>query len=172
MDSDLIRRAQGGDEQALAELLKKHYSFIVKYVWKMSGDEQLAYDVTQDTLIKTIQKINQYNHRSKFSTWLIQIATHTYLDYKRKQKRKYELDEKLRKEYPRSPVSLESDWHEVQEALWKLEDEHRIPLVLKHYYGYEYTDIAKMTRVKVGTVKSRVHYGLENLRKELRTDDK
>ncbi|MBN9655685.1 RNA polymerase sigma factor SigY [Halobacillus sp. GSS1] len=172
MDSDLIRRAQGGEEQALAELLKKHYSFIVKYVWQMSGDEQLAYDVTQDTLIKTIQKINQYNHRSKFSTWLIQIATHTYLDYKRKQKRKYELDEKLRKEFPRSSVSSASDWHEVQEALWKLEEEHRIPLVLKHYYGYEYTDIAKMTKVKVGTVKSRVHYGLENLRKELRTDDK
>ncbi|REJ08644.1 RNA polymerase sigma factor SigY [Halobacillus trueperi] len=172
MDSDLIRRAQDGDEQALAELLKKHYSFIVKYVWKMSGDEQLAYDVTQDALTKAIQKINQFNHRSKFSTWLIQIATHTYLDYKRKQKKKNELDEKLRKEFLHSPVSFPSDWHEVQEALWKLEDEHRIPLVLKHYYGYDYKDIAKMTKVKVGTVKSRVHYGLENLRKELRTDDR
>ncbi|WLR47807.1 RNA polymerase sigma factor SigY [Halobacillus litoralis] len=172
MDSDLIRRAQDGDEHALAELLKKYYSFIVKYIWKMSGDEQLAYDVTQDTLIKTIQKINQFNHRSKFSTWLIQIATHTYLDYKRKQKRKYELDEKLRKEFAPSPVSLSSDWHEVQEALWKLEDDHRIPLVLKHYYGYDYKDIAKMTKAKVGTVKSRVHYGLEYLRKELKTDDR
>ncbi|WP_258871001.1 sigma-70 family RNA polymerase sigma factor, partial [Halobacillus trueperi] len=106
MDSDLIRRAQDGNEQALAELLKKHYSFIVKYVWKMSGDEQLAYDVTQDVLIKAIQKINQFNHRSKFSTWLIQMATHTYLDYKRKQKKKKELDEKLRKEFPHSPVSF------------------------------------------------------------------
>ncbi|MYL50987.1 RNA polymerase sigma factor SigY [Halobacillus litoralis] len=172
MDSDLIRRAQDGEDQALAELLKKHYSFIVKYVWKMSGDEQLAYDVTQDVLIKAIQKINQFNHRSKFSTWLIQIATHTYLDYKRKQKKKDKLDEKLRKEFPRSSVSFPSDWHEVQEALWKLEDEHRIPLILKHYYGYDYKDIAKMTKLKVGTVKSRVHYGLENLRKELRTDDR
>ncbi|WP_258871006.1 sigma factor-like helix-turn-helix DNA-binding protein [Halobacillus trueperi] len=43
---------------------------------------------------------------------------------------------------------------------------------MKHYYGYDYKDIAKMTKVKVGTVKSRVHYGLENLRKELRTDDR
>lgn len=172
MDSDLIRRAQDGDKQALAELLKKHYSFIVKYVWKMSGDEQIAYDVTQDTLIKTIQKINQFNHRSRFSTWLIQIATHTYLDYKRKQKRKHELDEKMRKEFSHASVSFPSDWHEIQEALWKLGDDHRIPLVLKHYYGYDYKDIAEMTKVKVGTVKSRVHYGLVNLRKELRTDDR
>lgn len=169
MNSELITRAQRGDQQALAELLNDHYSFVVKYVWKMSGDEQVAYDVTQDTLIKAIQKIQQFKNKSSFSTWLIQIATHTYLDHKRKNKRNLEITERVCKErsYTHSHAAISDDWHDVQEALWTLEDDYRIPIVLKHYYGYDYEEIARLTKVKVGTLKSRVHYGLEKLRKEL-----
>ncbi|QAS51894.1 RNA polymerase sigma factor SigY [Halobacillus litoralis] len=169
MDRKEITRAQHGDQQALAKLLKEHYSFVVKYLWKMSGDEQVAYDVTQETLAKVIQKIHQYKEQASFSTWVIQIATHTYLDMQRKQKRKLDFEqqerERLRREPP--PIPSNHEWHDVQEALWELEDQYRIPIVLKHYYGYEYEEIARMTKVKAGTVKSRVYYGLDKLRKEL-----
>lgn len=168
MDSERIKRAQNGDQQALAALLKDHYSFIVKYVWKMSGDEHLAYDVTQDTIVKAIQKIQQFKYNSTFSTWLIQMATHTYIDHKRKQKRSQKIDEKAIQEW-RNPHAHNTpdELHDVQEALWALDDQYRIPIVLKHYYGYDYQEISSMTNVKVGTLKSRVHYGLEKLRKEL-----
>lgn len=168
MDSEQIRRAQDGDHQALAGLLKDHYSFIVKYVWKMSGDEQLAYDVTQDTIVKAIQKIQQFKYKSTFSTWLIQMATHTYIDHKRKQKRSRKIDKKATQEWKDHHAHTASgEWHDVQDALWTLEEQYRIPIVLKHYYGYDYEEISNMTNVKVGTLKSRVHYGLEKLRKEL-----
>ncbi|KHE72907.1 sigma-70 family RNA polymerase sigma factor, partial [Halobacillus sp. BBL2006] len=160
MDST-IKRAKQGDQKALASLLKENYSFLVKYVWKLSGDEQTAYDITQETLVKAIQKIHQYRGKSSFSTWLIQIATHTYLDAKRKQKRMqaFEKKEKDRMKQESLTVSLPDEWYDVQEALWKLEDQHRIPILLKHYYGYDYEEIARMTKVKQGTLKSRVHYG-------------
>ncbi|SFK22760.1 RNA polymerase sigma-70 factor, ECF subfamily [Halobacillus dabanensis] len=168
MDSERIRRAQAGDQQALAALLKAHYSFIVKYVWKMSGDEQLAYDVTQDTIVKAIQKIQQFKHKSTFSTWLIQMATHTYIDYKRKQKRSRRIDEKAIQEWKNPQAqNTRDELYDVQEALWVLDDHYRIPIVLKHYYGYDYQEISSMTNVKAGTLKSRVHYGLKKLRKEL-----
>ncbi|MGI8314889.1 RNA polymerase sigma factor SigY [Halobacillus mangrovi] len=173
MDS-IIKRAKQGDQEALAQLLKEHYSFIVKYMWKLSGDEQVAYDVTQEALVKAIQKIHQYRGKSSFSTWLIQIATYTYLDTKRQLKRRqsYENKEKARLMHEPISASLPDEWYDVQEALWKLEDDHRIPILLKHYYGYDYEEIAKMTKVKAGTVKSRVHYGLEKLRKELYSHDR
>jgi RNA polymerase sigma-70 factor, ECF subfamily len=168
MDSERIRKAQDGDQQALAGLLKDHYSFIVKYVWKMSGDEQLAYDVTQDTIVKAIQKIQQFKYKSTFSTWLIQMATNTYIDHIRKQKRSQKIDKKASEEWKnsRSPTAP-GEWHDVQEALWSLDAQYRIPIVLKHYYGYDYEEISTLTSIKVGTLKSRVHYGLRKLRKEL-----
>ncbi|MCA1010127.1 RNA polymerase sigma factor SigY [Halobacillus halophilus] len=169
MDSNDIQLAKHGDQQLLAKRLKENYSFLVKYVWKMSGDEQLAYDVTQETLVKAIQKISQYKGKSSFSSWLIQIATHTYLDIKRKQKRAltYEQSEAARLKREEMTGSMPAEWYDVQQALLQLDDQYRIPIVLKHYYGYDYEEIAQMTKAKTGTVKSRVHYGLKQLRKEL-----
>ncbi|WP_226585048.1 RNA polymerase sigma factor SigY [Halobacillus litoralis] len=173
MDLSDITKAKQGDKESLAKLLKENYTFILKYVWKMCGNEQTAYDVTQETLIKAVQKIQQYKEKSSFSTWLIQIATHTYLDMNRKQKRTtklQQLEKDRMKQGSHSSITHE-EWYDVQEALWKLEDQYRIPIVLKHYYGYEYDEISSLIKVKTGTLKSRVHYGLEKLRKELNHDD-
>lgn len=168
MEANDMTRARDGDEESLARLLKDNYAFVMKYVWKMCGDEQLAYDVTQDTLIKAVQKIDQYRGTSKFSTWLIQIATHTYIDARRKQQRNEKLEQQEKERIQlQTTKQLPEEWYDVQEALWNLEEKYRIPVLLKHYYGFEYKEIAKMTKSRTGTVKSRVHYGMEKLRKEL-----
>ncbi|WP_052111260.1 RNA polymerase sigma factor SigY [Pontibacillus yanchengensis] len=169
MEQDYLARAKKGDEEALASILKEHYTFVYKYVLKISGSEQTALDITQDTMVKAIQKIQQYKGKSAFSSWLIQIATNTYLDMKRKQKtaQSYLEKEKRKLDYNINNSFQSTEWHATKEAIWKLPDAYRIPILLKHYYGYDYAEIAKMTSVKVGTVKSRVHYGLAILREEL-----
>ncbi|MYL32789.1 RNA polymerase sigma factor SigY [Pontibacillus yanchengensis] len=171
MEQDLLARAKKGDEEALASILKEHYTFVYKFVIKISGSDQIALDITQDTMVKAIQKIHQYKGKSAFSSWLIQIATNTYLDTKRKQKTAQTYLEKEKGkgklDYNTYNSFQVTEWYAAKEAIWKLSDAYRIPILLKHYYGYDYTEIAKMTSVKVGTVKSRVHYGLAILREEL-----
>lgn len=58
-------------------------------------------------------------------------------------------------------------WSELLDGLARLSEEHRIAILLKHYYGYSYEEIGSMLGIPVGTVKSRTAYGIKQLRKEL-----
>jgi RNA polymerase sigma-70 factor (ECF subfamily) len=62
-------------------------------------------------------------------------------------------------------------WTDLMEALSLLSREMRIPIILKHYYGYSYEEIGRMMDVPIGTVKSRIHNGLQQMRKEMRMDE-
>ncbi|MOA50598.1 RNA polymerase sigma factor SigY [compost metagenome] len=59
------------------------------------------------------------------------------------------------------------EWPEALQALGELKSEWRMPVLLKYYYGYAQEEIAAMLDIPVGTVKSRLHNGLKQLRKEL-----
>ena len=86
---EIIKYAQQGDQDAFAKLFQIHYSFLYKYVLKMTLNQQTAEDLVQDTMLKGYDNIKQYNGQSKFSTWLITIATRLYLDQQRRKKREW-----------------------------------------------------------------------------------
>jgi len=67
--------------------------------------------------------------------------------------------------------SSNMEWSAVLELLSELSYEQRTPIVLKYYYGYQVNEIAEMLNVQAGTIKSRMHYGLEKLRKEWKQDE-
>lgn len=164
-----IELAQGGDQSALAKLLHANYAFLVQYLIKITLQPPLAEDVAQETMIRAIEHIERYNGTSKFSSWLITIATRIYLDILRKEKREHKWHEEeasLRK-LQWEANSKGERWFDSVEALSKLQEEMRIPIILKHYYGYSQMEIAKLLELREGTVKSRIHYGLQQLRREL-----
>ncbi|GGC99230.1 RNA polymerase sigma factor SigY [Pontibacillus salipaludis] len=170
MEEEVLNKIKKGDQHALAEVLKDHYEFLFKYTVQLTGNKEMAKDITQETMVKVIHSIHKYEKRAKFSTWIIQIATNIFLDMKRKEKR--------RKQYLKEnegsfdfKSNMENGWSETLEVLSSLEDSYRIPILLKHLYGYEYKEIGQMIGLKAGTVKSRVHYGLELLRKEMQGDE-
>ena len=74
-EKDLIRKAKKGDTLALSKLLQQNYSFLFKYLMKATLHPQIAEDLTQETMMKCIEKIQLYNGESKFSSWLITIGT-------------------------------------------------------------------------------------------------
>ncbi|WP_311520143.1 RNA polymerase sigma factor SigY [Paenibacillus albidus] len=167
-----IRRAQQGDASALAVLLRDHYSFLYKYLIKATMDPLLAQELAQDTMVRAMEKIRTYNGSSSFSSWLITIATRIYIDRKRRWKR--EQDWKLQEQGVRSIrwkfENRGEEWSEVLDALSRLPEAQRIAVLLKHYYGYSYEEIGGILGIPSGTVKSRVAYGLNQLRKELNED--
>lgn len=174
MDIRLAERARSGDVNALAELLKENYSFLYSYLLKITLNPDRAADFTQETMLRSVEKIRLYDGKAKFSTWLIAIATRIVIDAERRRGRE-------RRFLQQEAVAVENagrllrwqleakgaEWLDVLDALSTMQPDIRLAVVLKHYYGYTQQEIASMTDVPEGTVKSRIHHGLKWLRKEL-----
>lgn len=168
-EEELIMQAKSGDQMALALLLQGNYTFLVNYLLKVTMDQDTAIDIAQDTMVKGIEKIQLYNGTSKFSSWLITIATNLYIDQKRRKKREERFQEqeqylrKMRWQF----AQANAEWSDAMDALGRMSEEIRVPIVMKHYYGFSLEEIATMLNIPIGTVKSRIHNGLKNIRKEL-----
>lgn len=170
MEAELIAKAQRGDQVALARLLQANYLSVKKYLVTVTMDRTLAEDLTQETMIRAIQRIGQYSFRSKLSTWLISIATNLYLDHLRRYKREKRLQEEAAAfDLPAAP-GPDTEVADLLERLHALPRDVAMPVILKHYYGYTYEEIAAMMAIPEGTVKSRIFNGIRALRKGMSGD--
>lgn len=169
-DKALIKNAKRGDKSSFAMLFQRNYPFLVKYLLKITMNPDTAEELAQETMAKCIEKIHLYESKSKFSSWLISIATNLYIDKQRKKKRekKWLQEEEIFRKLKWQIESRNEEWNDVLAALGNLKEDVRIPIILKHYYGYSYDEIGEMMKVSSGTIKSRVHNGLIAVRKELR----
>ncbi|MGF2615201.1 RNA polymerase sigma factor SigY [Rossellomorea vietnamensis] len=172
-EKELIRKAKKGDHQAFAVLFKDNYPFLVKYLVKVTMNRDLAEELAQDTMAKCVEKIHLYNNKSKFSSWLITIATNRFIDLQRKWKkeRDWQQEEINLRKMKWEIQSRNEEWNDLLEALSKLSEDLRLPIVLRHYYGFSYEEISAMVSLPEGTVKSRIHNGIRSLRKELKMDE-
>lgn len=171
---ELIENAKDGDHLAFAMLFRENYPFLVKYLMKITMNPDTAEELAQETMAKCVQKIHLFNGQSKFSTWLISIATNTYIDQQRKKKREknWQGQEEVYRKLKWHFESRNEEWNDALGALGRLSEDVRIPIILKHYYGYSYDEIGRMMKLSPGTVKSRVHNGIMSVRRELKQGEK
>ncbi|QED47101.1 RNA polymerase sigma factor SigY [Cytobacillus dafuensis] len=169
----LIQSAKSGDKRAFATLFQHNYPFLVKYLIKVTLNPDLSEELAQETMARCIEKIHLYQYKSKFSSWLISIATNLYIDQQRRKKREksWQQEEENFRKLKWQMESRNEEWNDALSALAKLANDVRIPIILKHYYGYSYDEIGEMMKLSPGTIKSRVHNGIMAVRKELRLND-
>jgi RNA polymerase sigma-70 factor, ECF subfamily len=172
-EKEWIKKAKKGDHKAFAVLFRENYPFLVKYLVKVTMNRDMAEELAQDTMAKCVEKIHLYNGKSKFSSWLMTIATNRFIDLQRKRKkeREWQQEELNIRKMKWDMESRNEEWNDLLEALSKLSEDVRLPIVLKHYYGFSYEEISGMIKLPEGTVKSRIHYGINSLRKELKVDE-
>lgn len=174
-EHQLITLAQQGDEAAFTALFQRHYSFIYNYLIKMTFNPMIAEELLQETMLKGYLQITSFNHQSKFTSWLITIATRTYIDLLRKKKRERGLFKRAADEHSSSlkwELQLKKvDFNEVMEAISTLKPLYRIPLLLRHYYGFTYVEIGEILNCQEGTAKSRVNKSIKLVRKEMQEDE-
>ncbi len=173
-EEQLIKMAKAGDETAFARLFQLYYPFLYKYIVKITMNVDLADDLIQETMLKSYLHIKAYNGASKFSSWMITIATRTYIDYVRKRKRERGIYKRLADEagdmLKWRMQHNQDESADLIESIGNLEPMYRIPLLLKHYYGYSYKEIAAMLDMREGTVKSRVNKSISLVRKGMDED--
>ncbi|WP_425448490.1 RNA polymerase sigma factor SigY [Dethiothermospora halolimnae] len=174
MEEKLIKKAKKGNKDAMEKLLRSNYSILKGYLIKLTLDETIADDITQETMMKAIINIKKYKSTGKFSTWLITIAKNLYRDKLRKDKRitfrdedKNLTDAKNLEEFIINKTEVEK----VKSILNGLPEEKRQVFILKHYYGYSYKEISDIMECPVGTVRSRLHYCIEKIKLQMKGVD-
>ncbi|MDP4121264.1 MAG: RNA polymerase sigma factor [Bacillota bacterium] len=169
----LITSAQSGDKTAFQTLITEYYPNVSKFLLKLTGNEQTAEDLTQETFIKLIRNIEKYDiyGTATFATWLITIAKNTHIDWLRKNKNIFVDIDSI--EIP-SDVSLEQDVIDkidieiAMQNMAALSKEQAEAIRLRHFEHLTLNEIAVMTGTQPKTVKSRIHNGIVKLRATLK----
>lgn len=185
MHSDtLLQRAAQGDQNAQGKLVQLWYKRIYNFGFKFFLDHDLAMEVTQKTFISMCRNLPALQDTGKFKSWLYKIAVNYCREEVRKKQNSratpFEKVWNIESEHsPRWESSTKrSDdpdrqfqHNEVsdilQEALMAISDDQREVVIMKEYEGLKFREIAEALNISENTVKSRMYYGLDNLKKIL-----
>ncbi len=168
-ESDLIKQAQKGDEDAFCELVCKYEKRIYNIAYKFLRNEYDAQDAAQDAIIKMYSNIRKFSFQSAFSTWMYRVTANTCLDLLRKKKPDTDLED-----FERYAVSRDGNpdsetinrelGENIKRAIRMLPEKYIPIIVLKDMEGMKYEEIAQILGISVGTVKSRISRAREKLR--------
>ncbi len=166
-----IKKAKAGDKKALEKLLYDNYHIVYGYLLKMAMNEDTAKDLTQETMVKAITNIKGFRGSSKFSSWLIAMASNAYKDAIKKDKKVYIGIEDLNLSSTNNleeTIIQRDEANQLKQVLKTLSKEKREVFILKHYYDYSYKEIADILDCPVGTVRSRLHYCIDKIQEVLK----
>jgi RNA polymerase sigma-70 factor (ECF subfamily) len=180
-DEELIfELQQTNDERAFEILVQRYKNPLTNYVFRFLGDFDACSDVVQETMIKFYRYKDNYSDVAKFSTWIYTIAGNLARTEYRRRKRKsilsindYGEDHKvydIPDESYRPDVITDSGIKDeiIQKALLKVKEVFREVVILRDIQGMTYEDIAEITGLNEGTVKSRINRGRAQLRELLK----
>lgn len=167
-----VLRAQSGDRLALDELLKDVQEPLYRYISKLVGERALAEDILQEVFIHIYRKLRWLREPELFRPWAYRIASRETFKRLKREKRWSEQvrDEALLESIP-APTLQEAYAHELLEQLpqfiARVSPASRAVLILHYFDEMPLSEIADVLGIALGTVKSRLAYGLESLRRAI-----
>lgn len=185
-ESELIDRAQNGDEAAMDILLKTHQDRVFRTALGLvGGDEEAALEIAQDVLISAFRHLHQFRGASKLSTWLyrmtVNFAKNRAVSRGRRSARFVSLSNPISsdsqervqrdvpedKPLPRDEAAGRETIEILRDRIAELPEEFRAALMLRYFEDLSYEEIAEALEVPIGTVKSRINRGRAELRKSM-----
>ena len=186
-DAELIGWARRGDGEAIGRLVQRYSPRLYRYLVRMVGDPSLAEDLLQDTWLRVVERLYRYNPALSFVTWLFAVARNAAIDVLRQRARQARLLGRQADAYENAegevvePIEQAADpAPSVLDALSERDFEERVSglfatlplhyreaLTLRFHEGMQLEEIAKLMRLPLSTVKTRVQRGLALLRKRV-----
>lgn len=180
-EKKLIRNILSGDLDAFAELVEAYEKQVYNLCYRMCGNEEDAKDLTQEAFVKVWRGLEHYQFESAFSTWLYRLTSNVCIDFLRRRKRQNtvslfvsreedgetELEPPDQEPLPEEQLLQRERRQAIERAMGQLEEEFRLVLTLRVIHDMPYEQIAQITNVKVGTVKSRLARARSKLKKIL-----
>ena len=165
-DHALIARIAAGDQVAMRYLFARHQNSVYRFLLRIVRNEALAEDILSEVFFAVWRQAASFQGRSSVSTWVLAIARHKALSACRR-RRDDQLDEEVQSIFGPSADAetlLETDRDErLLVALRKLSDEHREIIDLVYYHGKSVKEVALITGLPTGTVKTRMYYARKRL---------
>jgi RNA polymerase sigma-70 factor, ECF subfamily len=170
-EREWIKRAQSGETDAFQRLAGYYAARLWRSALALGRDTHWAEDLAQETLLEAWRSLSRFDGRCRFSTWLYGILRHRFLKGRRNQNAAQcslpdSIEEKSCMDYqPDRRAEASEDAQRIREAVGQLPEEHRLVVELRFFAGAALDEIAAALDCPLGTVKSRLHHGLEKLRK-------
>ena len=158
-DENLVNASRKGDNGAYAVLAKRYYKSVFIVCLGMLGSVHDAEDIAQETMLKGLLKIKDLRDSCQFSSWIIKIARNHCISLIRDKKR----DNKVITQRPKPSEQVLAQYRNLQQAIGKLPQETRLPLVM-YYFGNE---SVKEVAEKLNLSSSGVYQRLKTATKEL-----
>lgn len=170
-DAELAASARGGDRGALDELLSRHVDRVHQLCRRILRDPHDALDATQNALIAVALRIDRFDGRAAFSTWLYRVTTNAALDEARRRARRPVPVGSWPERPAGDDLSSEvADRVDIERALDSIPVEFRAAVALRDLADLSYEEIGDVLDVPPGTVRSRIARGRTALAAVLRSD--
>lgn len=181
-DERLIERFKEGDELAFDMLVRRYEQKVYQYAYRLTLNSDDAADVVAETFLRMYNSLKRFRGDAQLSTWLYRVVSNVFFDFRKREQRHQHLSLEVPSEEDEEPVErpipdeqIDLEEHVLQqerrrvlmEAIAKLPDYQRQVVVLFHIEEQPYEEIARMTGLPLGTVKSRLNRARTALRELL-----
>lgn len=177
-DNSLVKQFVDGDKTAIEILISRHKKRVFTYIVLIVKNHHLAEDIFQDTFIKVIRslKTGKYTENGKFISWVLRISHNLIIDHFRKEKLLSTTSNddttvdlfnspRYSDENIEDKLVYEQITCDVRLLIEELPDDQRQVIMMRHYQGLSFKEIADLTDVSINTALGRMRYALINLRK-------
>ena len=177
-DQQLVRSFLRGNQASIEILINRHKNKVFTYINLLVKNQQLAEDIFQDTFIKVVRSLHEgkYKDNGKFVSWVIRIAHNLIIDHFRKEKQlntcsndNYQSNifnsKKLADDNIEDLIIKDQILNDVRLLIEQLPEDQKQVILLRHYGGLSFKEIAEQTNVSINTALGRMRYALINIRK-------
>lgn len=175
-DVSLVERARAGDREAFRVLVERHSRSVFRLGYRLTGNEQDADEVVQESFIKAHRQLARFESRSSFSTWLYRIAANCAVDLMRSRRSHDPIEPEAGELLRRVPDGLQraasQDQHvlsgqiraRVRQAMADLTENERTAFVLRHIEGLGIEEIAEHMNLRTNATKHSIFRAVRKMR--------
>ena len=174
VDRELVESARDGDQSAFVDLVRARGDRWFAIAHRILREHDRAEDALQDALVIAWRDLPDLRDPDRFDAWIHRILTNVCIAHASRERRRLAQIRVLTIDAPRSPDDMLSvaDRDQLDRAFRRLTPEERAILVLRHYIGYEPSEIADVLGQPAGTVRSRLHHATRAMRAAIDADER
>jgi RNA polymerase sigma-70 factor (ECF subfamily) len=168
-DEDLMLEVRNGAGETLGVLFDRYHTPLYNFYSKLTGDRTLSEDLVQEVFLRILKYRQSYQEGTPFRAWIYQIARNARVDHYRKTPKHITFEPEMAPAVmPKDSAQHSEEAELLHRALMQLPEEKREILILSRFQELKYDEIARLLGCELGTVKTRIHRAIHELRQTFR----
>jgi len=168
-DTHWVDQTRNGNTEGFAMLVNQYQHIVYHMAFRMTGDPCASEDITQNTFLKAYKRIDSYDRKNRFFSWLYRIGINETLNYIKKNRPVYPLNPEIQssEKNPEEMMLEKETGTLVRKALHSLPARHRILIIMKHFQNLRYDEMAPILGISEQKVKARLYRARQSLKTHL-----